>query len=48
VLAAFGATARDETDLEALTGELLRVVNETIQPDFVGLWLKDVPVKDRT
>ena len=41
VLAAFGATARDETDLEQLTGELLRVVDETMQPEFVGLWLRE-------
>jgi hypothetical protein len=41
VLAAFGATARDETDLERLTGELLRVVDETMQPEFVGLWLRE-------
>jgi hypothetical protein len=38
VLAAFGATARDETDLDALTIELLRVVDKTMQPEFVGLW----------
>jgi hypothetical protein len=43
VLAAFGATARDETDLDALTGEMLRVVDETVQPEFVGLWLKETP-----
>jgi hypothetical protein len=41
VLAAFAATARDETDLDALTAELLRVVDETMQPEFVGLWLRD-------
>jgi hypothetical protein len=41
VLAAFGATVRDETDLDALTGEMLRVVDETMQPQFVGLWLKE-------
>ena len=39
VLAAFGATVRDETDLERLTAELLRVVDVTMQPEFVGLWL---------
>jgi hypothetical protein len=39
VLAAFGATARDETVLERLTAEMLRVVNETVQPEFVGLWI---------
>jgi len=41
VLAAFGATARDETDLERLTGEMLRVVGETVQPEFAGLWLRE-------
>ena len=41
VLAAFGATARDETDLEQLTAEMLHVVDETMQPEFVGLWLKE-------
>jgi len=41
VLAEFGATARDETDLERLKGELLRVVDRTMQPEFVSLWLSD-------
>jgi hypothetical protein len=41
VLAAFGATARDETELERLTAEMLRVVDETMQPEFVGLWLRE-------
>jgi uncharacterized membrane protein len=41
VLAAFGVTARDETDIERLTGELLRAVGETVQPEFVGLWLRE-------
>jgi hypothetical protein len=41
VLATFGATARDETDLERLNAELLRVVDETMQPEFVGLWLRE-------
>jgi hypothetical protein len=41
VLAAFGTTARDETDLERLSAELLKVVDETMQPEFVGLWLRD-------
>jgi hypothetical protein len=40
-LGAFGATVRDETDLNALTSEMLRVVDHTIQPEFVGLWLRD-------
>jgi len=42
VLTAFATTARDETDLEQLTAEILRVVDETMQPEFVGLWLKRV------
>jgi hypothetical protein len=41
VLAAFGATARDETDLERLTAAMLRVVDEAVQPEFVGLWLRN-------
>ncbi len=42
VLAAFGATARDETDLEHLTAQMLRVVDETMQPEFAGLWLMSI------
>jgi hypothetical protein len=45
VLAAFGATARDETDLDVFTGELVRVVDETMQPEFVGLWLREKPAR---
>jgi hypothetical protein len=48
VLAAFGSTVRDETDLDALTGELLRVVDETMQPEFVGLWLHDPQARSTT
>jgi hypothetical protein len=43
VLAAFAAAARDETDLARLTKELQRVVGETVQPEFVGVWLKENP-----
>lgn len=41
VLAQFALTARDETDLDALTAELLRVVQETMQPEHVSVWLRD-------
>ena len=44
VLAQFAQTARDETDLDALTAELVRVVQETLQPERVQVrlaWLSD-------
>ncbi len=40
VLARFGQTARDEVELDKLTGELLNVVDATMQPTSVNLWLK--------
>jgi hypothetical protein len=40
VLAQFALFARDETDLDALTGELARVIQETLQPESVSIWLK--------
>jgi hypothetical protein len=40
VLASFAATVRDETDLDELTAELVRVIQETMQPEFVSVWLK--------
>jgi hypothetical protein len=39
-LAGFAASARDETDLERLSQRLVGVVDETMQPASVGLWLK--------
>ena len=43
-LEAFALTARDETDLERLSGELARVVQETMQPESVHLWLREESV----
>lgn len=40
VLTDFANTVRDETDLEKLTGRLMQVVDETMQPKSVSLWLK--------
>ena len=40
VLARFAQTARDETDMDALLVELVRVVDETWQPEHVSIWLK--------
>ncbi len=41
VLAQFAQTARDETDRNVLTAELVQVVQETMQPERVSIWLKD-------
>ena len=38
-LEAFAKTARDETDLDALRVDLVRVVQDTMQLEQVGLWL---------
>jgi hypothetical protein len=42
VLAEFAATCRDETDLDKLTARLAEVIDETLQPEKVSLWIKPV------
>jgi len=44
-LAAFAATARNQVELENLAEALLAVVQETMQPGQISLWLK--PAADR-
>ncbi len=36
----FAATARDETDLDALLAELVAVIQQTMEPESVSVWLK--------
>jgi len=40
-LAVFSATLRDEVDLNRLSEQLLAVVEETLQPTHVTLWLRE-------
>ena len=41
-LQAFSVRMRDETDIDQLTGDLVQVVEQTLQPVHVSLWLCDV------
>jgi hypothetical protein len=37
---AFGARLREETDIDALTDDLLSVVRATMHPNLVNVWLR--------
>ena len=43
VIAAFSARLRDQVDLDALHGELLAVVDQTMQPTQAWLWQRPPP-----
>ena len=38
---------RDETDLDKLTARLVEVVDETMQPESVSLWLRNYSTPTR-
>jgi hypothetical protein len=42
-MAQFAATARDEVDMDKVTHALLEVVEDSMQPEVVSLWLKSDP-----
>jgi hypothetical protein len=45
---AFAARLRDQVDLDALTGELLVVVDQTMQPTTASLWLRRPAAGEQT
>jgi hypothetical protein len=48
LIASFRTRLRDEIDLDTLTGELLAVVHQTIQPTQASLWLRPPRQPSRT
>ncbi len=47
-LAAFATTAKDEVELEHLEVELVSIVQETLQPEQVSLWLRPARLSPKT
>jgi hypothetical protein len=48
IIQAFSTRLRDQVDLDTLTGELLAVADQTMQPTRASLWLRDNPTPLRT
>jgi hypothetical protein len=44
-LAQFASTARDEVDMDVLTTALLGMVEDTMQPEQVTMWLKPAAIR---
>ena len=44
-LARFAEVARDEVDVEKLTAVLLSVVDETVQPEHIELWINEIEIE---
>ena len=42
ILAQFAQTARDEVEIDVLQAELVQVVQETMQPEQISVWVKPV------
>jgi hypothetical protein len=47
VLASFSTTLREEVDLDRLANPLLAVVEETMEPAHVSLWLREVDLQPK-
>jgi len=43
IVAAFGASLREEVNLEELQTQIVAVVEETLQPEMVSLWIRERP-----
>jgi hypothetical protein len=46
-LAGFGEMLRNEVDLEQISGGLIKIIQETMQPGHASLWLKVKAVRQQ-